>query len=731
MKKAIGIDLGTSNSVIAFKDTVIKIIRNKENEELTRSCIGLNNGEPFVGQKAYMIIKRDPINTILSIKRLMGGAIKDKMVQAMIASPYYKFGITSLKGGTDDSVAVILGGKQYTPEQLSAEIIKKLKRDAEEKLGDEVTHAVITVPAYFTEKQKNATRIAAQLAGLKVQKLLAEPTAAAIAYGVDNLKAGDAKTVLIYDFGGGTFDLSILNIVDGQYMEAGTGGDRWLGGDDIDRELQKLVYEKVTKKYNIDNIEDLVAQLPDKKRFLFEGEMRLQTESAKIQLSSAQTADIFIDNILEDENEEIIDVEVKITKEEFETLAKPFVERSIELIDTLFKEVGYDISMIDNILLVGGTSCIPLIKQMLSQKYGKDKIKISEKPMLAVAEGAGILSHRLGDEYEPPINGAIALEEISYSTNHNYFIELKDDFDRIIEKQLPLPCNVLRNYKTTVNNQKVVKVGIYADVEGGEKEKQTMGFFTIEDDLPLGSDIILDFSLGIDEVFEVQAYPKTNKAKRKKIVLSRGNKDSKTLDFLSCTLEKIISNEYTESQKDYFFKSAKKEIEQINNLGTENFDSEKWTEIEANIYTSYERAGDINDSVDEDQLAIIFATILIGEYSELLGTEESSRMRTLLSQAKNDDDPLQKIQALQKLKVITDEYPVLITLFTVKMSSDVAAKQNPSDGNRLLQMHDQIVNHFINRRKDQAFALLDEAIELRDKYSSGGLDFGGSIHLGR
>jgi len=177
MKRTIGIDLGTSNSVIAFKDTTVKIIRNKENEELTRSCIGLRKEEILVGRTAYQLLKTDPINTILSIKRLMGGAIKDKMVQDMIDSPYYKYGITSLKGGTDDAVAVILGGKQYTPEQLSSEILKKLKKDAEEKLGDEVTHAVITVPAYFTEKQKNATRIAAQLAGLKVQKLLAEPTA--------------------------------------------------------------------------------------------------------------------------------------------------------------------------------------------------------------------------------------------------------------------------------------------------------------------------------------------------------------------------------------------------------------------------------------------------------------------------------------------------------------------------------------------------------------------------
>lgn len=730
MKKAIGIDLGTSNSVIAFKDTAVKIIRNKENEELTRSCIGLRKDEILVGRTAYQLLKTDPINTILSVKRLMGGAIKDIMVQDMIESPYYKYGITSLKGGTDDAVAVILGGKQYTPEQLSAEILKKLKRDAEEKLGDEVTHAVITVPAYFTEKQKNATRIAAQLAGLKVQKLLSEPTAAAISYGVDNLKAGDAKTVLIYDFGGGTFDLSILNIVDGQYMEAGTGGDRWLGGDDLDRALQTHILKRISQDYNISNIDKLIENLEQRKRFQFDAQFRDNVENIKIQLSSSTSAQLIMDGF-EDENGEWIDFDITISREEFEKLAKPFIERSIELIEILLKEVGYDISMIDNILLVGGTSCIPLIKQMLSQKYGNDKIKVSEKPMLAIAEGAGILSHRLGDEYEPPVDGEIAVAEISYSTNHNYFIELKDDYDRIIEKQMPLPFNATRNYKTTVNNQKVVKVGIYSDVENGEKTRVTLGFFAIEDDLPKGSDIVLDITLSIDEIFEIKAYPKTNKSKSKNIVLGRGNKDSNTLEFLSNSLEKIMNGDFTEAQRDYFFKSAKKEIEQINNLGIDNYDSEKWDEIGTTIFTSFEQAERVTDSVDEDQLAMLFATILLNEYPDLIGTEDSNRMRTLLSQAKNDDDPLHKIQSMQKLRELTDEYPTLITLFTVKMSSDSAAKENPSDAHRLLQIHDQIVNHFRNRRKEEAFALLYEAIELRDKYSTGGLDLGGSIHLGR
>jgi molecular chaperone DnaK len=730
MKKAIGIDLGTTNSVVAFKDTVVKIIRNSENDELTRSCVGLNKGEMLVGRSAYLLLTKDPINTILSVKRLMGGAINDKMVQEMILSPYYKFAITSLKSGTEDAVAVVLGGKQYTPEQISSEILKKLKNDVEEKLG-EVTHAVITVPAYFTEKQKNATRVAAQIAGLKVQKLLAEPTAAAISYGIDNLKAGDSKTVMIYDFGGGTFDLSILNIVDGQYMEAGTGGDRWLGGDDIDRKLQEVVLQKVSSEYNISDIRSLIENLSDRKRFQFDGQIRFQTEAAKIQLSSSKTASVMIDSLLEDENGDIIDIDVTVTREEFELIAKPFIERSIALIEQLLKEVGYDISMIDYILLVGGTSCIPLVKQMLSEKFGVGKIKVSEKPMLAIAEGAAILSHRLGDDYEAPTTGEATIEDISYSTSHDYYIELqgKND-DKIIEKQTPLPVNTLRTYRTTMNNQKIAKIEIYAIVEDGNKDRQTMGFVTIDEDLPIGSEITLDITIDIEHIFDIKAYPKNQKSKIKQIVLGRGNKDSKALDFLSNCFDKMLSNDFSEKQRDFFFKSVKKEIEKINLIGTENSDSEKWDEIGTNTFSTFEQAERITDTLDDDEMALIFAAILLNEYPDLLDSNDASTMRRLLGETKNADDSLLKIQALHKLTKITEEYPVLITLFTVKLASDKAIKTNPTDGHRLLQLHDQIVNHFRNRRKDEAFALLDEAIELRDRYDQGGTDLG-SIHLGK
>ena len=622
MKKAIGIDLGTSNSVIAFKDTAVKIIRNKENEELTRSCIGLRKDEILVGRTAYQLLKTDPINTILSVKRLMGGAIKDKMVQDMIDSPYYKYGITSLKGGTDDAVAVILGGKQYTPEQLSSEILKKLKRDAEEKLGDEVTHAVITVPAYFTEKQKNATRIAAQLAGLKVQKLLAEPTAAAIAYGVDNLKAGDAKTVLIYDFGGGTFDLSILNIVDGQYMEAGTGGDRWLGGDDLDRALQTHILKRISQDYNISDIDTLIENLDQRKRFQFDAQFRDNVENIKIQLSSSMSAQLIMDGF-EDESGEWVDFDITITREEFEKLAKPFIERSIELIDVLLKEVHYDISMIDNILLVGGTSCIPLIKQMLSLKYGAERIKVSEKPMLAIAEGAGILSHRLGDQYEPVIGGeTIPIDEIVHTTNHNYFIEIVDGdtikMEKVIEKQSTLPVDKSKNFKTTTNNQKIVKVSVHADIENNEYQREGIGFYLIKENLPIGSELTFDFHMDLDEILTIAVAPKGKKHLSKKIIFGRGNADQRALVEIDELITKAAREYKTLEGEDALLKFVTQKINEIDAIGITEIDDNKWHEVYYTTTEKYDEIKNNEEGVTEVESSLFNAKRLIVEFGELL-----------------------------------------------------------------------------------------------------------------
>jgi len=729
MKKSIGIDLGTTNSVIAFKDTSVKIVRNKENEELTRSCVGLVNDEIVVGSIAYRLIERDPINTILSVKRLMGGAVKDKMVQDMIKSSYYSFGITELKGGTDDAVAIVLGGKQYTPEQISSEILKKLKADAEEKLGDQVTHAVITVPAYFTERQKNATRRAAEMAGLKVQKLLAEPTAAAIAYGIDNLKPGDAKTVIIYDFGGGTFDLSILNVADGQYMEAGTGGDRWLGGDDIDRKLQEIIETKVCSLYNIAKLQPLVDNLNNRNKYRFEAQMKHQTMEAKIALSSTNKARILIDNLLEDENGDIIDIDITITREEFEDAIKPIVLRTIDLIEQLLKEVSYDLSMIDSILLVGGSSCIPLVKKMLSEKYGNNKIKVSEKPMLSIAEGAGILAHRLGDEYEPVIGDVTAIEDISYTTNHNYFIEIHDNGEirkeLIIEKQSTLPADKTKIFKTLTANQKIAKVAIYADVEDGKDELQFLGYYPIEENLPLATELVFEFHLDLNESFKIYVYPRADKTKKKEIILGRGGADHKALKTIDELVEKAVKEFKTVQGEDDLIQFITNKISEINKVGSQNINDNKWHEI---YYTTTEKFEEIKanevGSSDLDR-ELYRAKRLLVEFGELINPFDRNSIIQLINSIESSDDHNEKDELIKKLEEKTDEYGLLNAALQIEVlanrilevpTPNIGNTNKQADVNRLLQLFTDSKTKFLMKQTQEGKILVDEAYGIIQKY---------------
>lgn len=289
MSKTIGIDLGTTNSVVAFKDASVRVVSTgPNNEDLCRSCVAMdrNSGNFVVGNAPYKNWRRYAPNIVVSAKRLMGASITDPQVQKMKTDKdMYPYGISKKSGGTEDSVSIIMNGQEFSPEQISAQILRQLKEDASIKLGDDVTHAVITVPAYFNEKQKAATRKAAELAGLKVQRLLAEPTAAAISYGADKMSADEDKIFLVYDFGGGTFDLSILVASGGSFIESGTGGDRWLGGDDIDRLLSEYVLTEAGKANNAD-IHELIESLDDRRKYAFQGEFKSEIESAKSLLVS-------------------------------------------------------------------------------------------------------------------------------------------------------------------------------------------------------------------------------------------------------------------------------------------------------------------------------------------------------------------------------------------------------------------------------------------------------------
>lgn len=728
MKKVIGIDFGTTNSVVALKTKSVEVIRIPQEEELTRSCVGLNGDEILVGRTAFQLFGKDPQNTILSVKRLMGASFKDDQVHRMIEESrkvrgYYKYTITQLKGGTEDAVAIIMGGKQYAPEQISAEILKKLKAGAEEIEG-EISHVVITVPAYFTEKQKNATLLAAKYAGLKVLKLLAEPTAAAIAYGVDNLKAGEAKSVLIYDFGGGTFDLSVLNIVDGQYLEMGTGGNRWLGGDDIDKELSNYIYKQVCNKYSIDidSIDNLIESLPQKKKYRFLSEFRQKVEQLKIDLSSAHTSDFILEDLLADENGDTIDINLSLTRKEFEKIIRPYIQQSIDLIEDLLKKMGYEIDMIDSILMVGGTSCIPLVKEMLVAKYGIEKIKLAKRPMLMVAEGAAILAHRLDENYvvEPDVKEGI-IDEIAYTSKHNSFALFKDDHgetqsEKIFEDQMPLPQTTIRKFKTMIDNQRIIKVEIKSDIEKGELEEgSSIAFLSLEQDLPAGSELVFEFELSIDETLTVTVYPQGHKNKAKQVPVGRGQKDSKAFKTIDDEIRNFNSGDYGIGKKQRFEKIIIDKLKEAEGIGIDNALDERWAKIS---YETQDAADRIKEEPEEEPPRdySIIAKILVNNYPMLIPDEDINKMRRLIDILENEEDDFKKIQAQQKLQDITEEYSVLLNLFMIKIAAQKASEVNAADGQRLNKMHDAVIFHFVNRSPEDAYETLEKASELAFRY---------------
>ena len=470
MSKAIGIDLGTTNSAAALKRLETEIIPNREGDPLTPSVVscqaetGLfrNKRKFIVGKHALDWMAQDPENTILSIKRLMGRNFTDQEVQRLIQEKRFAYTVKRLSKGSEHSVAIVLGDEEYTPEQISAKILAKIKADTERRLKETAEYAVVTVPAYFNDKQKHATRMAAALAGLKVQRLLPEPTAAAISFGVDALTEGEAQTILVFDLGGGTFDIAVLTIAEGQFIEQGKGGDMWMGGDDIDSLITRYVYNETETEHDIDNLAELIEQLPaaDKNRFL--SDLKRKVEAAKIQLSTHDRAVIEILGLLQDEDGDILDIDVELTRTQFESLLLPFVERAVELTLQVINDIHFDLDLIDKVVMVGGSSSIPLVIRKMQEVFGEQRVLVHPRPMLAIAEGAAVLAHRLSETYECPACGQTVAQtdptcgacqfdltanlaktgvvDIVHTVSHDYYLALEDGNGyRLVEQNTPLP----------------------------------------------------------------------------------------------------------------------------------------------------------------------------------------------------------------------------------------------------------------------------------------------------
>lgn len=728
MGKAIGIDLGTTNSVVAFKDTIVRTIQTgANNEDLCRSCVALdNNGNFIVGNSAYASWKRYAPNIVVSVKRLMGAAFSDEQVQKMRADKQaYPYGIVKPTNGTEEAVSILLRGQEYTPEKISSEILKSLKNDASNKLGD-VTHAVITVPAYFTEKQKSATKKAAEMAGLRVQKLIAEPTAAAVAYGVTELKEGESKIVLVYDFGGGTFDLSILTLVGGKdVVENGAGGDRWLGGDDIDRKLIDYVCTEIEQRDGF-SLAELLDNKTDREKAAFTAGLKKDIEDAKKMLGRNASATIGLSDYLETDDGDPVE-DFTITRDKYESLIRPLIARTLQLIDELLVKTGTPMDAIDNILLVGGSSCIPLVKSMLCEKYGSEKILSSEKPMLSVAEGAAILAQSLPCDDTP-----IAIEEpvdnannggVWTTTKHHYFIQIIGEdgnlkMEKIINFAEVLPLDHSRQFHTSIPNQKIVEVKLYTDIENGQYSKLTSGFFTIKDNLPAGSALNFTFKLDADETLSATVMI-VESGKTHEIRLARGYSDSSCLSEISTSIAEVFSNSnITIEKKTDFVEKIQRIVEDIEaNYYTS--DSEEWGKLEEQVKMA-KAVAQMNDSNDENHLGEILATILLQNFSYCLNEFDKDTMKNKLNLLHSTNDVIHKTSLTQELENIATKYSLLLHVFMFKI---IAQQSNdPLVAGKANCVYDEMQDALQQGNVSQVRYLIQINEDLLDPGQNGGTD---------
>ena len=401
--KAVGIDLGTTNSAVAtyvHLDKRASIVANGEGDALTPSAVAIRNRNGkevrYVGKMAANFEGSDPRNTVTSVKRLMGRDFADPTVVQARKRLTYEVTETS---DTDPQASVVIGGRQLSPVAISSYILGKLREDAAKRLGEEVTHAVITVPAYFREAQRAATRKAGEKAGLVVKKIIDEPTAAAVAFGL-HLGDDDQRQVLVYDLGGGTFDISILNVAGdsagrNQFQVLAYDGDTWLGGDDFDLAIVDIILESVRENCGVDTSGDKI--------FLYQA--KTAAETAKRQLSQQDEADIIIapNGRFADPDTE---ADLTITRAQFEARIQPLVDKTMTLVRNALASQSLTPQDITDVVLAGGSTMVPLVYQTVERFFGPEKVRRNVNPMECVALGAGVLAQML-DGVECPSCGAV------------------------------------------------------------------------------------------------------------------------------------------------------------------------------------------------------------------------------------------------------------------------------------------------------------------------------------